>query len=100
MPNDDSPEPRNLPFAPGATDEEIQRERVKARALRQTAWWRRKIAAGRCHHCDGRFKPAELTMDHVVPLVRGGKSVRGNIVPACNACNARKQHGLAWEREL
>jgi 5-methylcytosine-specific restriction endonuclease McrA len=38
-----------------------------------------------------------LTLDHVVPLVRGGRSVRSNMVPACKDCNTRKQSLLAWE---
>jgi hypothetical protein len=33
----------------------------------------------------------------VVPLVRGGRSIRANMVPACKDCNARKQSLLAWE---
>ena len=29
-------------------------------------------------------------MDHVVPLARGGKSNKGNIVTACKDCNSSK----------
>jgi len=36
-------------------------------------------------------------MDHRVPLVRGGRSTRGNLVPACHACNAAKQYRLPTE---
>ncbi len=41
-------------------------------------------------------------MDHVVPLVRGGRSTRGNVVPACKACNSKKQLLLPveWEEYL
>ena len=39
----------------------------------------------------------ELTMDHIVPLARGGKSTKGNVVPACKACNNAKQHLLPME---
>ncbi len=38
-----------------------------------------------------------LTMDHVVPIIRGGRSTKGNVVPACKSCNAKKKHRLAWE---
>jgi 5-methylcytosine-specific restriction endonuclease McrA len=38
-----------------------------------------------------------LTLDHLVPLVRGGRSVRANMVPACKDCNSKKQSLLAWE---
>jgi 5-methylcytosine-specific restriction endonuclease McrA len=36
-------------------------------------------------------------MDHIVPLGRGGRSTRGNVVPACKACNTRKQSSLPVE---
>jgi 5-methylcytosine-specific restriction protein A len=42
-------------------------------------------------------EPKELTMDHVVPLVRGGRSTRGNCVAACKECNNRKKHMLPVE---
>jgi 5-methylcytosine-specific restriction endonuclease McrA len=38
-------------------------------------------------------------MDHVVPLIRGGRSTKGNLVAACKECNSRKKHGLSWESE-
>jgi 5-methylcytosine-specific restriction endonuclease McrA len=41
-------------------------------------------------------------MDHIVPLSRGGKSRKGNIVPACKECNNRKKYLLPieWEEYL
>ena len=79
------------------SEEHLRRERQKARELRRTQWWRNRIAAGTCHYCGGRMRPAELTLDHVVPLVRGGRSTRGNCVPACKECNTRKQDLLPTE---
>ena len=38
-------------------------------------------------------------MDHIVPLIRGGKSAKNNIVPACKGCNSRKKHMLPLEWE-
>jgi 5-methylcytosine-specific restriction endonuclease McrA len=32
-----------------------------------------------------------------VPLIRGGRSVRGNVVPACKECNNTKKSLLPWE---
>jgi len=78
-------------------DETLRREKVRARELRQTAWWRRRVAAGVCHYCRRAVAPKELTADHVVPLVRGGRSVRANMVPACKDCNNKKRSLLAWE---
>jgi 5-methylcytosine-specific restriction endonuclease McrA len=77
--------------------EQLRRERDKARELRKSAWWKNRIASGRCHYCGAQVPPAELTLDHIVPLVRGGRSTRGNCVPACKACNSKKQDLLPCE---
>ena len=69
-----------------------KREREKARELRNPDWWKNLLAQGVCHYCQGHFKPEELTMDHIVPVARGGKSTRGNIVACCKECNNRKKY--------
>jgi 5-methylcytosine-specific restriction protein A len=69
----------------------LKAEREKARELRKTPWWREKLKAGLCHYCNHKFRASELTMDHLVPLARGGRSVKNNLVPACKACNAGKR---------
>jgi 5-methylcytosine-specific restriction endonuclease McrA len=81
------------------SEEEIKRERSKARELRHSQWWKRRCAAGMCHYCGRKFPPRELTMDHLVPLIRGGRSTKGNLVPTCKDCNANKKHRLAFEWE-
>lgn len=81
----------------GADEEEIKRERRKAREMRQSQWWKRRCAKGVCHWCEGAVKPAELTMDHVVPLARGGKTTKGNVVPCCKECNTKKKQLLPME---
>ena len=80
----------------------IKREKAKARELRDSQWWKRKRASGICHYCGSKFKAMELTMDHLIPIVRGGKSVPGNLVPACKECNNRKKYLLPteWEEYL
>ncbi|HEX9114144.1 MAG TPA: HNH endonuclease [Nitrospirota bacterium] len=89
-------------FFISADDEHIKREKAKAREMRGSQWWKRKRSAGRCYYCGGTFKPSELTMDHLVPIVRGGKSVQGNLVPACKQCNSKKKYLLPseWEEYL
>lgn len=79
------------------SEQEIKRERDKARELRKSRWWQNRIAQGLCHYCGERFDPADLSMDHVVPIIRGGKSTRGNVVPACKGCNSKKKHLLPVE---
>jgi 5-methylcytosine-specific restriction endonuclease McrA len=85
-------------FVVDVDDSHVARERAKARELRQSQWWKRRRSAGVCHWCGERFAPRELTMDHVVPIIRGGTSTKGNVVAACKACNTDKKHRLAWER--
>ena len=69
----------------------LKKEREKARELKKSGWWAARIQPGLCHYCGKKFPPKELTMDHVIPLARGGTSTRGNIVPACLACNQSKK---------
>jgi len=69
----------------------VAREREKARALRHSDWWRNECAPGICHYCGCQVGSAALTMDHVIPVSRGGTSTRGNVVPACDACNKSKR---------
>ena len=87
------------PFISRATDEEIKEENIKARALRKSQWWKRKCAKGICYFCGEQISPKELTMEHVVPLIRGGKSSKGNVVPACKKCNNKKKYLLPFEWE-
>ena len=77
---------------PMANEEHYKREKAKARKLRQSQWWKNKISNGVCHYCGGKFKPQDLTMDHIVPLSRGGKSTKGNAVPSCKKCNTSKKY--------
>ncbi len=85
-----------------ADDTHIKREKAKARDLRDSQWWKRKRSSGICYYCGGKFKPAELTMDHLIPIARGGRSVQGNVVPACKDCNSKKKYLLPseWEEYL
>ncbi len=78
-------------------DSFIRREREKARALRKQNWWKNRIAKGVCHYCGKEVPPKELTLDHVVPLARGGRSTKGNCVPACKECNNQKKNLLPVE---
>lgn len=45
---------------------------------------------GRCHLCGGYPTGLDLTLDHVVPLARGGAHTEANLRVACRSCNSRK----------
>lgn len=58
--------------------------------------WRETLEAhgNCCTHC----KTTEnLAIDHVIPLSRGGKNIRGNIQPLCESCNTSKGNKLPDE---
>jgi 5-methylcytosine-specific restriction protein A len=78
-------------------EEDLRRQRAKARELRASQWWKRRRAKGICHWCGRRVAPAELTMDHIVPLSRGGLSTKGNVVACCKECNNQKKQMLPTE---
>ena len=77
----------------------IRREKNKARELRRTRWWQQKTASGTCWYCGCQVGFKNLTMDHVIPLARGGRSTRDNLVPSCKECNTRKKSSLPIEWE-
>jgi 5-methylcytosine-specific restriction endonuclease McrA len=84
-------------FISNVTEEEINREKAKARKLRASQWWKRKCADGVCSYCKRKVGSKELTVDHIVPIIRGGKSTKGNVVPVCKECNNKKKYMLPIE---
>ena len=69
----------------------VAAERARARELRRSPWWRGQLRKGVCHYCGRQVGAEALTMDHVVPVARGGSSRKGNVVPCCAACNKTKR---------
>ena len=83
-------------------DRDIRAERGKARDLRKTRWWQQKTAPGLCYYCGKNVAFTDITMDHLVPLARGGRSTKDNLVPCCKNCNNLKKSmlPLEWEEYL
>ena len=44
----------------------------------------------RCQYCGAQKTMRELNYDHVIPRIKGGKTVWTNIVSSCYACNGKK----------
>lgn len=66
---------------------------------RQMAWSRGKLLARdkyRCGYCGGHAK----TVDHIVPISRGGTSTWENTIAACLSCNGKKSNRLLIETNL
>ena len=81
-------------------EKHVAREREKARTLRKSVWWQQQINAGVCHYCGKKVGVEALTLDHVVPVARGGSSNKGNVVPACQDCNQKKKYLTPAEQIL
>ncbi|RJP19055.1 MAG: HNH endonuclease [Candidatus Omnitrophota bacterium] len=50
-----------------------------------------------CQYCGEQFSPDELTLDHVIPISRGGHDSWSNVVTACKHCNHKKGNNLLEE---
>lgn len=64
---------------------------------------RRNIIArdeNRCQYCGRRLGASHLSIDHIVPKSRGGKSSWTNVVAACMPCNTRKGGRLPAEASM
>ncbi|HEY2416429.1 MAG TPA: HNH endonuclease [Steroidobacteraceae bacterium] len=91
--------PASVPTKTGpATCSACRREKylVVKRRYQQTliaAEWKVivRAAKGRCYYCQEKTK---LTLDHVIPLSKGGQHTKTNVVPACQPCNSKKNDRL------
>jgi 5-methylcytosine-specific restriction endonuclease McrA len=50
-----------------------------------------------CQYCGVRPPSRDLSLDHVVPKSRGGRSTWENLVTACGGCNRKKGQRLTIE---
>lgn len=60
---------------------------------RRVSFNRRNIFArdeNRCQYCGRKWPTSELSIDHIIPLSRGGRTLWANVVCACTGCNKRK----------
>jgi len=53
-----------------------------------------------CQYCSESFPVKELTLDHVMPVSRGGRTEWENIVTACKKCNHSKGSKLITPNRL
>lgn len=54
----------------------------------------------KCQYCHQEFPTSQLTLDHVVPLSRGGKTTWENMVTACKKCNNKKGNQMLYEAQM
>jgi len=50
-----------------------------------------------CYLCGKRLSRGERTIDHIIPLAKGGRHVTNNLACACRSCNSKKKAKLPEE---
>lgn len=66
---------------------------IDVRSRRNKVTNRHRILARdhyRCQYCGKRGTAFDLTLDHILPRSRGGRTIAENLVAACPTCNGRK----------
>lgn len=56
------------------------------------------LATCRCYRCGDLLVDGTLTVDRIIPGVKGGTYRRNNIRPACGACNSETGGALATRK--
>lgn len=69
----------------------------KVRFSRHNVFWRDKF---HCQYCFRHQPLNRLTIDHVLPQSRGGKTSWENVVSACAPCNTKKGNKLPHEANM
>lgn len=69
----------------------------KVRFSRHNVFWRDAFT---CQYCKEKYSSSVLTIDHVLPQSRGGKTSWENVVTACSPCNTKKGNKLPHEANM
>ena len=89
----ESPEALHTPGRPYPVPSIIRIKRMVRRPYGRLSLSRRNIFRrdhNTCQYC-GRVG-GDLTIDHVIPRSRGGKTAWENLTTACHSCNAKKRN--------
>lgn len=59
------------------------------REEREAVW---DMTGGRCFYCGVQTNPfRDFSIDHVVPVSKGGANLQDNLIPCCTTCNSSKR---------
>ena len=82
------------PFINLASEKPPSRRRFLSATVRATVWDKTN---GACWYCRKAMHPLrDLTVDHVIPVCRGGTDDLDNLVPCCSSCNSKKSGRDGW----
>lgn len=72
----------------GKKDERIGKN--KSRRIRRQLLARKPL----CHWCNTGLTAQTATLEHIMPLSRGGSNREDNLTLACNGCNQRRKNSV------
>jgi len=74
------------------------KEKKKAQLMRKSSFWQAKVQKeGKCYYCGVSLSLKDATLDHILPLARGGTTKKGNVAVACKSCNSEKRDNTPVE---
>jgi 5-methylcytosine-specific restriction endonuclease McrA len=86
-----------IEIAVGAPEAELTEKnkrdprKKKYRKEKRILGWSTRV----CHWCGDPMESGKRTLDHVIPLSRGGRDVIENMVLACKQCNTERGNSTA-----
>lgn len=90
-----------LPYSKKFERHKYRKQKRRKKPYRPQDKWKLFKQSNRCHYCDLELDYYEATIDHVIPLSRGGSDLIENKVIACGVCNQEKGNLLVseWKRQ-
>lgn len=79
-------------------DFEFKEKKVKPMRQKLTPKKRKLILEKEGYKCRFCSSTKDLEIDHIVPVIAGGKSVEENLQVLCSKCNGKKNAELRWNR--
>ena len=77
-------------FVPKSISKEDQCQGLHPITIQTYQQWIEMKIDNKCLACGKSEPEIKLTVDHIIPLSKGGKHIRNNIQPLCFSCNVRK----------
>lgn len=54
--------------------------------------WKELYSANNCYYCGKKIEGRDKTVDHKIPISKGGTNARENLVMCCQSCNSHKNN--------